>query len=66
MKRFEILFMSLEGATIDGLGILTHGGGLVGKVPTLCENLRSVNVVLNHGYTIAQKKGFFNPSCASL
>ena len=35
VNGFEILLMSLERATVDGLGILTHGSGLVGKVATL-------------------------------
>ena len=45
MKCFEILFMSLKGPTVYGLGILTHGGGLVGRLATLGEDLRGVNVV---------------------
>ena len=58
--------MGLERATIDGLRILANGGGLVGEVATLREDLRSVDVVcLIHGFTIAQKWGFCKPLCAS-
>lgn len=58
--------MSLESPTVDGLGILAHGGGLVGEVATLREDLRSVDVVcFVHAIIMAQNGGKINPPCAT-
>ena len=66
MKGFEILLMSLECPQTDGLGILATRCGLVAGLFALGENLLNVGVVcFDHGYTIAQKEGKINPSCAS-
>ena len=58
--------MSLKGATVDSLRILATRSGLVGRLLALGEDLLGVWIVcFDHGYTIAQKEGKINPSCAS-
>jgi len=48
---FVILFLGLEGTKSDSTGVLTLGGGSVGQVTTLGEDLLSVrvgNVAFDH------------------